>query len=56
LDVTGGMREKVRLLAKLADESKIPPLLFNAARERNVHKFLTDDETLLGTVVVARER
>ncbi|MCW7071603.1 MAG: hypothetical protein OCU12_04665 [Methanophagales archaeon] len=39
------MREKVRLLAKLADESKIPSLLFNAARERNVYKFLTDDET-----------
>lgn len=50
VDVTGGMREKVYLLAKLASESNIPSILFNATKESNVYKFLVD-ETLFGTVI-----
>ena len=53
VDVTGGMKEKVHLLAKLASENNIPSVLFNASKESNVYKFLTDDENLLGTVVSA---
>ncbi|HJH27331.1 MAG TPA: uridylate kinase [Methanophagales archaeon] len=51
VDVTGGMKEKVYLLAKLASETNIPSVLFNASKESNVYKFLTDDEDLFGTVV-----
>jgi len=51
VDVTGGMKEKVFLLAKLASQYNIPSILFNAAKGSNVYKFLTDDETLFGTVV-----
>ena len=51
VDVTGGMKEKVYLLAKLASENNIPSILFNASKESNVYKFLTDDENLFGTVI-----
>ena len=51
VDVTGGMKEKVHLLAKLASENNIPSVIFNASRESNVYKFLTDDEDLFGTVI-----
>ncbi len=50
VDVTGGMKEKVFLLAKLASESSIPSILFNASKESNVYKFLVE-ETLFGTVI-----
>lgn len=53
VDVTGGMKEKVHLLAKLASENNIPSVLFNASKESNVYKFLTDDEDLFGTVISA---
>ena len=53
VDVTGGMKEKVHLLAKLASENNIPSVLFNASKESNVYKFLTDDENLFGTVISA---
>jgi hypothetical protein len=43
----------VILLAKLASENKTPSVLFNASRESNVYKFLTDDEDLFGTVIRA---
>ena len=49
VDVTGGMLEKVRLLADLASKG-INSLLFNAKRPLSVLKFLTD-ERLLGTEV-----
>jgi len=49
VDVTGGMLEKVRLLADLASKG-INSLLFNAKRPLSVLKFLTD-EHLLGTEV-----
>jgi isopentenyl phosphate kinase len=51
--VTGGMKEKVHLLAKLASENNIPSAIFNASKESNVYKFLTDDENLFGTVISA---
>jgi len=51
VDVTGGMKEKVFLLAKLASENNVPSILFNAAKESNVLKFLTADENLFGTVM-----
>ena len=51
VDVTGGMKKKVYLLAKLAAEYNIRSILFNASKELNVYKFLTDDENLFGTVV-----
>jgi len=51
VDVTGGMKEKVHLLAKLASENNIPSVLFNASKESNVYKFLTDDGNLFGTVI-----
>jgi len=53
VDVTGGMKEKVHLLAKLASENNIPSVLFNASKESNVYKFLTDDDDLFGTVIRA---
>ena len=53
VDVTGGMKEKVHLLAKLASENNIPSVIFNASKESNVYKFLTDDEDLFGTVISA---
>ncbi len=53
VDVTGGMKEKVYLLAKLASENNTPSVLFNASKESNVYKFLTDDENLFGTVISA---
>ncbi len=53
VDVTGGMKEKVHLLAKLASENNTPSVLFNASKESNVYKFLTDDEDLFGTVISA---
>lgn len=54
VDVTGGMKEKVFLLARLASESNIPSILFNASKESNVYKFLTDDENLFGTLIHAQ--
>ncbi len=51
VDVTGGMKEKVFLLAKLASESNVPSILFNASKESNILKFLTGDENLFGTVI-----
>ena len=51
IDVTGGMKEKVRLLAKLAAEDNIPSILFNGAKKSNIYKFLIDDKNLLGTVI-----
>jgi len=47
------MKEKVFLLAKLASENNVPSILFNAAKESNVLKFLTADENLFGTVIGA---
>jgi isopentenyl phosphate kinase len=51
VDVTGGMKEKVYLLARLASQHNIPSILFNASKESNVYKFLTGDENLFGTVI-----
>ncbi len=52
VDVTGGMKEKVYLLTKLVSENNIPSILFNASKESNVYKFLTDDRDLFGTVIL----
>ncbi len=52
VDVTGGMKKKVYLLKKLASENSIPSVLFNALKESNVYKFLTEDKDLFGTVIL----
>ncbi len=51
MDVTGGMKEKVELLVQLAARYKIHSVLFNAAEESNVVKFLRGDDELVGTVI-----
>ncbi len=51
VDVTGGMKEKVELLLQLAARYKIHSVLFNAAEESNVVKFLRGDDDLVGTMV-----
>ena len=53
IDVTGGMLRKVAELVEIA-KLGIQSQIFNAARDRNVAKFLTSDEKI-GTSICAKE-